>query len=300
MGVRPAFALLFLAGLGVAACGGSSHARAAAATRPASPCRRTARYPLRSAHISATRRATTSSQIRHFDPTAWFPAHRGAGCRFPLIVFSPGANSRPVGYTPLLSHLAAQGFVVIGVLPMDQTARGDEAAERVDDVTYLLDHLHAIAKRLAPGLPAELDAKRIGIAGHSFGAFVASQEAISEPRIRAALVMAGPLRPGNAASTRVPVLAMTGSADTAVPSRLVRSYYDSLPASIPHGYLQIAGATHGAYGNHCAARRTCRIVQSYATAFFRRYLDGLRSAGRRLDPRTPRSSRLLLRTVEMP
>jgi len=255
---------------------------------------------VRSAHISATRRATTSSQIRHFDPTAWFPARPGAGCRFPLIVFSPGANSRPVGYTPLLSHLASQGFVVIGVLPMDQTARGDEAAERVDDVTYLLDHLHAIAKRLAPGLPAQLDAKRIGVAGHSFGAFVASQEAISEPRIRAALVMAGPLRPGNAASTRVPVLAMTGSADTAVPSSLVRSYYDSLPATIPHGYLQIQGATHGAYGKHCAARRTCGIVQSYATAFFRRYLDGVRSAGRLLDPRTPRSSRVLLRTVGMP
>ena len=149
-------------------------------------------------------------------------------------------------------------------------------------------------------MPAQLDATRIGIAGHSFGAFVASQEAISEPRIRAALVMAGPLRPGNAAATRVPVLAMTGSADTAVPSKLVRSYNDSLPASVPHGYLQIQGATHGAYGKHCAARRTCGIVQSYATAFFRRYLDGLRSAGRLLDPRTPRSSRVLLQTVGMP
>jgi dienelactone hydrolase len=300
--VRFVSALLVLAGLGIAACGGSSHARAAAAVaRPATTrCSRSASYPVRSAHISATRRATTSSQIRHFDPTAWFPGRPEAGCRFPLIVFSPGANSRPVGYTPLLSHLASQGFVVIGVLPMDQTARGDEGAERVDDVTYLLDHLHAIAKRLGAGLPAELDAKRIGVAGHSFGAFVASHEATSEPRIRAALVMAGPLRPGNAGATRVPVLAMTGSADTAVPSRLVRGYYDSLPATIPHGYLQIAGATHGAYGKNCAARRTCGIVESYATAFFRRYLDGLRSAGRLLDPRTPRSSRVLLRAVGMP
>jgi len=41
-------------------------------------------------------------------------------------------------------------------------------------------------------------------------------------------------------------------------------------------------------------------VQSYATSFFRRYLDGLRSAGRLLDPRTPRSKRLELRTVGMP
>jgi len=288
-----------LAGLGVSGCGGSSHARAAT-PRAASRCTRATPYAVRSAHISASRRATTSTQVRHYDPTAWFPARPRTGCRFPLIVFSPGANSRPTGYTPLLSHLASQGFVVIGVLPMDQTARGDEGAERVHDVTYLLGHLREIARRLAPGLPAELDTSRIGIAGHSFGAFVAAEEAVSDPRIRAALVMAGPLRPGNAAATRVAVLAMTGSADTAVPSRLVRSYYDRLPADIPHGYLQIGGGTHGAYGKNCGAQRACTIVQSYASAFFRRYLAGQLGAGRLLDPRTPRSSRVLLLTVDMP
>ena len=288
-----------LAGLGVSGCGGSSHARAAT-PRAASRCTRATPYAVRSAHISASRRATTSTQVRHYDPTAWLPARPRTGCRFRLIVFSPGANSRPTGYTPLLSHLASQGFVVIGVLPMDQTARGDEGAERVHDVTYLLGHLREIARRLAPGLPAELDTSRIGIAGHSFGAFVAAEEAVSDPRIRAALVMAGPLRPGNAAATRVAVLAMTGSADTAVPSRLVRSYYDRLPADIPHGYLQIGGGTHGAYGKNCGAQRTCTIVQSYASAFFRRYLAGQLGAGRLLDPRTPRSSRVLLLTVDMP
>jgi len=282
-----------MVGLGVAGCGGSNHAHAATPSCSAS-------YRVQSAHIGATRRATTSAQVRHFDPTAWFPALGGSRCRFPLIVFSPGANSRPVGYVPLLTHLASAGFVVVGVLPQDRTARGDESVERVADVTYLLDHLRTIATRLAPGLPAELDAKRVGIAGHSYGAFVASYEAVSEPRVRAALVMAGPLRPGNASSTRVPVLAMAGGADTAVPARLVRAYYDELPASVPHGYLQIAGATHGAYGNHCAAQRTCGIVESYATGFFRTYLDGLRSAGWLLDPSTPRPARLLLQTVLMP
>jgi predicted dienelactone hydrolase len=290
-----------MAGLGVAGCGGSSHAHAAT-PQAAAPAARSCNGPYRvgSAHISATRPATTSTQVRHFDPTAWFPAPGGSRCRFPLIVFSPGANSRPVGYVPLLSHLASAGFVVVAVLPQDQTARGDESVERVADVTYLLDHLRAIATRLSPGLPAELDAKRVGIAGHSYGAFVASHEAVSEPRVRAALVMAGPLRPESASSTRVPVLAMAGGADTAVPARLVRTYYDELPASVPHGYLQIAGATHGAYGNHCAAQQTCGIVESYATSFFRTYLDGQRSAGRLLDPSTPRSARVMLQTVRMP
>ena len=157
---------------------------------------------------------------------------------------------------------------------MDQTARGDEGAERVDDVTYLLDHLQTIARRLSPGLPAELNAKRIGIAGHSFGAFVAADEAENDPRIRAALVMAGPLRPGNASATRVPVLAMAGGADHAVPAPIVRAYYNLLPAAVPHSFLLIPGAPHGAYGKNCAAYKTCGIVESHATAFFRRYLDG--------------------------
>jgi predicted dienelactone hydrolase len=287
-----------MAGLGVAGCGGvSSHAHAAT-TRPdlAAP----GPYRVRSAHISFTRRATTSTQVRHIDPTAWFPARGGSRKRFALIVFSPGANSRPVGYVPLLSHLASEGFVVIGVLPQDRTARGDESVERVADVTYLLDHVRAIARMLSRDLPAELDAARVGIAGHSYGAFVASHEAMTEPRVDAALVMAGPLRPENAGATRVPVLAMAGGADTAVPAGLVRTYYDRLPADVPHGYLQIAGATHGAYGNRCAAQRTCGIVDSYATSFFLTYLDGRRSAGRLLDPTTPHPARVLLQTVRMP
>jgi predicted dienelactone hydrolase len=229
---------------------------------------------VRSAHISATRRATTSTQIRHYDPMAWYPVGASSSCRFPLIVFSPGANSRPIGYAPLLSHLASAGFVVIGVLPMDQTARGDEGTERLKDVTYLLDHLRPLARRLSPNLAAELDATRVGIAGHSFGAFVAAQEAVSDPRIRAALVMAGPLRPGNASATRVPVLAMAGAKDTAVPARLVREYYDQLPKSVPHSFVLVPNGPHGAYGKNCATYRTCGFVESHATAFFRRYLDG--------------------------
>jgi predicted dienelactone hydrolase len=288
--------LLALAGLGVAGCGGaSSHARVAPRT-----CRRGVPYRVRSAQLNLTRRASTSAQVRDVGPVAWFPAPGSSTCRFPLIMFSPGSGLRPTNYVPLLTHLAPEGFVVVGVRHIDRGAQGDEAAERVADVTYVLDHVGTIARRLAPGLPAELDASRVGTAGHSFGAFVAAQEAVSDPRIDAALTMAGPPRPGNARATRVPVLSIAGGADTAVPARLVRAYYDQLPARVPHGFLQIAGATHAAYGNHCAAQRTCAIVQSYATSFFLRYLDGLRSAGRPLDPRAPRSSRVQLRTVGMP
>jgi predicted dienelactone hydrolase len=299
--VRPA--LLAVVVVVLAGCGGSPAAprRARArTTTTAAPCARAGAYRVRAAQIRLTRRATTSRQVRHIDPSAWFPAGAGAGCRFPLIVFSHGANGSPGKYRPLLAHLASAGFVVIAPQHADRTARGDEAAERVADVRYVLRHAPALAHRFSPRLPGELDAGVAGVAGQSFGAFVAADEAATDPFVRAALVMAGPLSPGPAGQTRVPVLTMAGGADRSVPARLVRAYYARLPAGLPRGYLQIAGAPHAAYGDKCARYGTCTIVETYATSFFERYLDGDRPAGRRLDPHSARSPRVFLTTVKMP
>jgi predicted dienelactone hydrolase len=300
-------ALLVAAGLGVAGCGGSSHAHASSAP-PTGPCGRTLSadlgapgpYRVDSAHLRLTRRATTSAQVRHIDPTAWFPAGGRSGCRFAVIVFSHGANGRPQDYQLLVQHLASDGFVVLAPQHPDRGAQGDERTERVADVTYLLDHLSAIAARLAPGLDARLDASRIGIAGHSFGGFVAAYEAVHERRVGAALVMAGGLRSADAARTRVPVLAMAGGTDTLIPAAGVRDYVSRLPASRPHAYLEIAGADHGAYGDHCVAEDTCGIVGAYASALFLTYLDHIRGADALLDPRKPHPDRVRLQTVRMP
>jgi dienelactone hydrolase len=285
-----------LAGCG----GGAAPPRRARATATPARCVRAGPYRVREARIRLTRSATTSSQVRHIDPSAWFPARAAAGCRFPLIVFSHGANGSPGQYRPLLAHLASTGFVVIAPRHPDRGARGDEAAERVGDVRYVLRHERTLARRLSARLPGELNAADAGVAGHSFGAFVAADEAAADPRIRAAPVMAGPLQPGPASATRAPVLTRAGGADRSVAPRLVRDYYDRLPAGLPRGYLQIAGAPHGAYGDKCARYGTCAIVDAYATAFFLRYLAGDRAAGRRLDPHVPRSSRVFLTTAKMP
>jgi hypothetical protein len=92
---------------------------------------------------------------------------------------------------------------------------------------------------------------------------------------------------------------MTGSADNVVPSRLVRAYYDRLPARVPHGYLRIAGGSH--YARHALhGGADCGIVDAYASSFFLTYVAGDRSARRLLAPRTPRPARVRLDTVRMP
>jgi predicted dienelactone hydrolase len=294
----------------LSACAGAPSHAPAAAVRAASCARATADlaapgpYRVGSAHVALTR-VGASGRSRSIDPTAWFPtATRSGGpvtCRSALILFSHGANGRATDYSRLLTHLAGEGFVVLAPHHPDRQQGGPgEASDRTDDMEYLLDHLGAIADRLAPGLAARIDTGRIGVAGHSFGGFTSADMAATDPRVRAALVMAGGERGPAAASIRVPVLAMAGGADHLIPVALVRAFVSRLAATTPHGLLVIGGAGHGAYGDGCTHGRTCGIVASYATSFFLTYLDGVRSADGLLDPHRHRAARLSLRTVGMP
>jgi len=69
--------------------------------------------------------------------------------------------------------------------------------------------------------------------------------------------------------------------------------------------LGVAGCGGGTSHAHASApRAAAQAARSctgpYATSFFLTYLDGLRGAGRLLDPSTPRPARVLLQTVRMP
>jgi predicted dienelactone hydrolase len=112
--------------LGVAGCGG--HARAATPGHCASvvPTDLAAPGPYRvqRAHVVLTRRATTSAELRHIDPTAWFPAPGRPGCRYPLILFSHGANGKPTDDGPLLAHLASQGAALVMAGPLRRATPG--------------------------------------------------------------------------------------------------------------------------------------------------------------------------------
>lgn len=96
---------------------------------------------------------------------------------YPVLVFSHGLWGSRRGYTPLVTWWAAHGYVVLQPDHADsrllgRTSRTEamrEWSERPGDVTFLLDSLGALEKQ-APELKGKLDAKRIGVGGHSFGA----------------------------------------------------------------------------------------------------------------------------------
>ncbi len=134
----------------------------------------------------------------------------------PLVVFSHGLGGSRDGYRYLGRHFAANGYVAVHVQHVGSdrqvwmgnplgllsrltgAAQEAEALDRVADVRFVLDQL------LGGEWAASIDARRILVAGHSYGANTAmlvsgarvEKEgralALADPRIRAAILISAP------------------------------------------------------------------------------------------------------------
>ncbi|HZG07359.1 MAG TPA: hypothetical protein VEZ70_00090 [Allosphingosinicella sp.] len=128
-----------------------------------------------------------------------FPSRGGP---YPVIIFSHGSGGAPYGYRELTSHWAAAGFVVIAPTHADSRRllrdRGLEGRElimellrsatepeawrrRVGDVTAIIDALPRLAS-LDQRLAGRVDPERVGVGGHSYGAFTSMLTACAQPR----------------------------------------------------------------------------------------------------------------------
>src|SRR5215472_18388194 len=117
---------------------------------------------------------------------------------YSLIVFSHHSGGHRRAATFLCTHLSSHGYVVAAldhsevVAPELARKEGETAeqkasrweaviASRVPDALFLIDLL---LNDRAPDLGVTLDATRLGIVGHSFGAWTALATPDDEPRIR--------------------------------------------------------------------------------------------------------------------
>ncbi|GAB6898074.1 alpha/beta hydrolase family protein [Kineosporia succinea] len=131
------------------------------------------------------------------------------GSGLPVIVLSHGYSESMRGYGPLVDHWAAAGFVVIQPTHLDSATLGlapDDPRQphvwrhRVNDVTGTIDHL-GVVEAAVPGLAGRIDHDRIAVAGHSWGgttvsfplgARVVDGEVMTDPRVRAGILLATP------------------------------------------------------------------------------------------------------------
>jgi len=146
-------------------------------------------FPVRSVIYVVLR---DQSRDKDLPVSAYFPARpRG---KLPVIVFSHGGGGSGETGLPLVRHWASHGYLVLcpthgdslrlrfrqgkdisdgmrGVVRRALT-RQEDWLNRPKDISFLLDSLAAIEARI-PALRGRLNAKRLGVGGHSFGAFTA-------------------------------------------------------------------------------------------------------------------------------
>ena len=171
---------------------------------------------------------------------------------FPVIVFSHGLGGSREGYEYLGRHWASHGYISVHLqhLGSDNAVwqngpLGDamqemrksaaslaNATNRPLDVSFAIDQLEKL-DREGPLFQHRLDLDRLGVAGHSFGAFTTLASAgetfaapgghavsFADPRVKAAIPMSSPVPVAKGrldqafGSIRIPCLHMTGTKDS--------------------------------------------------------------------------------------
>lgn len=206
---------------------------------------------------------TLASDLAHEDA-----AVSAAGAR-PLVVFSHGSGGVAIQSVHLMERLASHGFVVVAPTHTGN-AQTDAAAgipdvslaqallDRVPDVSFVIDHMLALAATPADPFFGRIDASKIGVAGHSLGGFTALavkagyQSIPPDARVDAIMPIApaaSPLSDAELGNVTVPTLFMTGTLDDLLADEIRAA---GLIQSSPFNYrADVIGATHTHFANIC-------------------------------------------------
>ncbi len=177
----------------------------------------------------------------------YFPRDTGdkTSPAFPVIIFSHGLGGSREGYAYLGEHWASCGYISVHLQhrgsdkdvlrrlrPLkalrEAAANPANAINRPLDVTFAIDRLTALNGDDAFPLHGKLDLARLGVAGHSFGAFttmaiadahlpvLGTEKSYADPRVKAAIAMSTPTTQDTDEAfddIHIPVFHMTGTKD---------------------------------------------------------------------------------------
>lgn len=245
----------------------------------------------------------------------------GAG-PFPVIVFSHGLGGSRDGYRYLGERWASRGYVSVHpqhpgsdaslldkphplLAFWESAADLENAKNRPLDITFVLDTLTRLNGQAGFPLAGKLDMSRVGVGGHSFGAYTALAVAgrvftgrdgtvwdPRDPRIKACVALSAPAksRARDCPTYRyfaVPCLHMTGTKDES-PIGGTSPTMRRIPFDCIHGpdqYLvTFAGGDHMVFSGRLVERprptdpRFQQLVCMATTAFWDAYLRGDRQA----------------------
>ncbi len=274
------------------------------------------------------RSAIVSCQIRVYLPSK----ERGTDAA-PVVVFSHGLGGTREGSPFLGKHWAARGYVAVFVqhpgsddsvwkdLPvakrmaaMQEAASVKNSILRMQDVPAVLDQLAKWNAEPTHVLAGRLNAKLVGMSGHSFGAqttqaisgqtFGLAGQPVAETRIKAAIIMSPSLPPrgdGKAAFAKVklPWLLMTGTLDGGVIGNQTPETRRGVFPLLPPGdkfELVLDKAEHSVFTDRALPGEKeprnpnhHRVILALSTAFWDAYLRDDQAAKQWLTGKGPRS-----------
>jgi predicted dienelactone hydrolase len=189
--------------------------------------------------------------------TLWAP--QGDAGPHPLLVYSHGFMSMRSENVPLAELLASHGYVVVSMdypLTNGGAPGGPNVADAVNqpgDVRFAIDQVLGWNAEERP-FAGEIDRERIGVLGLSLGGLttelVSFHPRLRDPRIRAALSIAGPAAFFDErffATADLPFLMVAGTGDAMID-------FEKNAATIPQkigrgGLLAIRGASHAGFAS---------------------------------------------------
>ncbi|HTI98040.1 MAG TPA: hypothetical protein VL527_03975 [Dongiaceae bacterium] len=259
-----------------------------------------------------------ASRRREVPVKIYYPADRPG--RWPIIIFSHGLGGSRDMYEYLGAYWAAHGYVSAHVqhigsdteVWLDAVNGGPQAAlrravsnvqnaiNRPRDVSFAIDRLTALDADTNSPLGGRLDLARIGVAGHSFGAYTALAIAgqrfpvdgkvytFTDPRVKAALPMSASIPWQKVdldfayGGVRIPCLHMTGTLDDSplgetsaaqrrIPFDHCRNSDQYLLTLRDADHMSFAGLSGTALGSGKDALFE-RLICESSTAFFDAYL----------------------------
>jgi predicted dienelactone hydrolase len=166
---------------------------------------------------------------RELNGRIWFPTDK-EGAPYPLVIYSHGYMSQYKEGEYILEFLASYGYVAVSVdfpLSTGSSPGGAVLSDIVNqpgDVSFLIDQMLSRTKQPDNLLYGRVDGDRIAAVGLSLGGLTTELAAFDpqrkDPRIRAAISMAGPsvfLTPEFFDGSTIPFMYIGGSADAIVP-----------------------------------------------------------------------------------
>jgi len=240
-----------------------------------------------------------------------------SGDQLPLIVFSHGFGADRTAFSHIAQAWAANGYVVVvpshldgsgkskdkgnplpaGGLPALMAKAALKTENRVRDVTFILDAIEQV-EGLASSLRGRIDTTRIGVAGHSLGAYTTmlvggvtadindqKSRSFRDPRVRCILPISGQgagqqgLSASSWSALSIPMLSVTGSLDRGAGGQgpeWKRQPFELSPSG--DNYLVfIEGANHVSFGGARPGEIT-EAVKASTLAFWDAYLKDVTAA----------------------